>query len=130
MLEFPIGAVDSAVASDTRARFPRGYALINPGAAWPNKQWPPERFGAVADLLQQRFDLPSVVLWGPGEAALAEAVGWGTAETNGGTGQLKEIGERSHDSDSLNTGVSGASSTYDHSLEKTRDPVRSRLVKL
>ena len=80
VLEFPIGPVDSAVATRTRARFPRGYALINPGAAWPNKRWPAERFGAVADLLQQRFDLPSVVMWGPGETALADAV---VAASNG-----------------------------------------------
>ena len=80
VLEFPIGPVESAIAAETRARFPRGYALINPGAAWPNKRWPAERFGAVADLLQRRFDLPSVVMWGPGEAALADAV---VAASNG-----------------------------------------------
>jgi lipopolysaccharide heptosyltransferase I len=80
VLEFPIGPVESAVAAGTRARFPRGYALINPGAAWPNKRWPAERFGAVADLLQHRFDLPSVVMWGPGEGDLAEAV---VAASNG-----------------------------------------------
>jgi lipopolysaccharide heptosyltransferase I len=50
------------------------YALINPGAAWPNKRWPPDRFGAVAACLRERFALPSVVLWGPGEEPLAQAV--------------------------------------------------------
>ncbi len=25
-----------------------GYVVLNGGAAWPNKQWPPERFGTVA----------------------------------------------------------------------------------
>ena len=28
------------------------FALINPGAAWPNKRWPPERFGEVAAFLR------------------------------------------------------------------------------
>lgn len=52
----------------------RGYALLNPGAAWPNKQWLPVRFGELAAALRRDRGLPSVVLWGPGERALAEAV--------------------------------------------------------
>jgi len=50
------------------------YALLNPGAAWPNKRWPPERFGAVAEWLLAQYGLRSLVLWGPGERALAGAV--------------------------------------------------------
>jgi heptosyltransferase-1 len=69
--EFPIDAVESAaarrVAEQTRGR----YALLNPGAAWPNKRWPSERFGAVAAALRERHGLTSVVLCGPGEEALA-----------------------------------------------------------
>jgi len=72
--EFPIETPPSAVA-ETVARQTRGtYALINPGAAWPNKRWPPDRFAAVARELRSRAALTSVVLWGPGERALAEAV--------------------------------------------------------
>ena len=73
-IEFPIDPVESAAAAGIQRRFPSGYAVINPGAAWPNKRWPAERFGAIADLLRQRFGLASVVLWGPGESDLAEAV--------------------------------------------------------
>ncbi len=51
-----------------------GYALINPGAAWPNKRWPADRFGAVAAALEQRHGLRAVVSWGPGEESLARAV--------------------------------------------------------
>lgn len=51
-----------------------GFAAINPGAAWPNKRWPAERFGALARRLADRPGLRSIVLWGPGERALAEAV--------------------------------------------------------
>jgi lipopolysaccharide heptosyltransferase I len=50
------------------------FALINPGAAWPNKRWPPERFGAVARHLRARHGWPSIVAWGPGEEDLARAV--------------------------------------------------------
>ena len=59
------------------------FALINPGAAWPNKRWPPERFGALAAAIRERFGWPSLVLWGPGEEALAAAV---VAASNGAAG--------------------------------------------
>jgi lipopolysaccharide heptosyltransferase I len=51
-----------------------GYALLNPGAAWENKRWPPARFGALAALLGERRGLPSVITWGPGERARADQV--------------------------------------------------------
>ena len=50
------------------------YAIVNPGAAWPNKRWPPDRFGAVAAAMRREFGLRSIVLWGPGEESLAAAV--------------------------------------------------------
>ena len=55
------------------------YALLNPGAAWPNKRWPPARLAAVAAALRERHGLMSVVLWGPGERELGEAVVAGVA---------------------------------------------------
>ena len=48
--------------------------VLNPGAGWPNKQWPPDRFGAVAAGLRKKRQLQSVVTWGPGEEFLARAV--------------------------------------------------------
>jgi heptosyltransferase I len=48
------------------------FAVLNPGAAWPNKRWPPERFGEVAAFLLARHGLRSVVTWGPGEKMVAE----------------------------------------------------------
>lgn len=50
------------------------FAVLNPGAAWPNKRWPADRFGALALEVHRRHRLPSVVLWGPGEEALAQTV--------------------------------------------------------
>jgi lipopolysaccharide heptosyltransferase I len=50
------------------------FAIVNPGAGWPNKQWPPDRFGRVARHVSATQGWPTVVLWGPGEQPLAEAV--------------------------------------------------------
>ena len=46
--------------------------MLNPGAAWPNKRWPPARFASLAEELRTRRGLMSVVLWGPGEETLAQ----------------------------------------------------------
>jgi heptosyltransferase I len=56
-----------------------GYIVINPGAAWPNKRWPPDRFAALAKALRERTGLHSLVTWGPKERALADAVSQGSA---------------------------------------------------
>lgn len=72
--DFPIDAVDSPVARELRDRTGGRYAIINPGAAWPNKRWPPGLFGAVASALRARLGLMSVALWGPGEETLAAGV--------------------------------------------------------
>ncbi|HEY1786359.1 MAG TPA: glycosyltransferase family 9 protein [Pirellulales bacterium] len=39
------------------------FALVNPGAGWPSKLWPPDRFGAVAEYLGRRHRLSSLVVW-------------------------------------------------------------------
>jgi heptosyltransferase-1 len=72
--EFPIEQVQSDAARLVSQQTGGRYALINPGAAWPNKRWPPARLAAVAVDLRARHGLMSVVLWGPGEEALASAV--------------------------------------------------------
>jgi lipopolysaccharide heptosyltransferase I len=72
---FPLTIPRSSAADAVAVQFgSSGYALINPGAAWPNKRWPPERFGAVAAAIRERHGLRSVVLWGPGEEGAASAV--------------------------------------------------------
>ena len=78
--EFPIDAIDSETARVAREQAGGRYALLNPGAAWPNKRWPPERLAAIAAELRARHGLRSVVLWGPGEEGLAAAV---AASANG-----------------------------------------------
>lgn len=72
--EFPLLVPPSPVAERCMEEAGGRYALLNPGAAWPNKRWPPERFGAVARALRDREGLHSIVTWGPGERAIGEAV--------------------------------------------------------
>jgi lipopolysaccharide heptosyltransferase I len=72
--EFPISSPPSAAADRVRDMTGGRYAILNPGAAWPNKRWPPERLAAVARALRERRGLMSAVLWGPGERELADGV--------------------------------------------------------
>jgi lipopolysaccharide heptosyltransferase I len=71
---FPLNIPRTWPVQAAESRAGDGFALINPGAAWPNKRWPAARFGALAAALRERHALPSLVLWGPGEQSLAEAV--------------------------------------------------------
>jgi heptosyltransferase I len=78
---FPLAPVASAAVGEVQAAIgDRPFALINPGAAWPNKRWPPDRFGEIAAFLREIRGLASIVLWGPGEDGLARAV----VEASGG----------------------------------------------
>jgi ADP-heptose:LPS heptosyltransferase len=72
--EFPLMPVRSSALESLRAGGLARYALINCGAAWPNKRWPADRFGRIAAWLREQHGLASVVMWGPGEQALADAV--------------------------------------------------------
>jgi heptosyltransferase I len=72
--EFPI-AVPEVDTKDVESRLPpEPFAILNPGGGWPTKLWPAERFGALADVLFERFGLVSLVTVGPGEEALARRV--------------------------------------------------------
>jgi ADP-heptose:LPS heptosyltransferase len=71
---FPIEIRRSSIAEALRTKSGGRYALLNPGAAWPNKRWPPDRLAALARALDERHHLKSVVVWGPGEEPLARDV--------------------------------------------------------
>ena len=74
---FPLVEGDLGPVEAMRRQHPeaaRGFVLLNPCAAWPNKRWPPDRFGALAAVVRERHGLPSAVLWGPGEEELAASV--------------------------------------------------------
>jgi heptosyltransferase-1 len=73
-IEFPVATLESR-AGGLLGQFVAGpYALINAGAAWPNKRWPAARFGELATFLAEARGLTPVILWGPGEAPLAQAI--------------------------------------------------------
>jgi len=72
--QFPIEAAESPVARWAASESGGRYALLNPGAAWPNKRWPPSRLAEVAIDLKKKHQLTSIVLWGPGEEPLAAQV--------------------------------------------------------
>jgi heptosyltransferase I len=75
---FPLQPPASDIADRARRQLglDRGapFVLLNPGAAWPNKRWPADRFGQLARAIRARHGWPSIVAWGPGEDALAQSV--------------------------------------------------------
>lgn len=77
-IEFPLETRKPEIVAASRSRLGLGdaepFAIINPGATWPNKRWPPVYFGEVAAELMKRHGLRSIVVWGPGEQQLAEDV--------------------------------------------------------
>lgn len=85
---FPIESPSSQATPAIRARLgltAHGrFAVINPGAAWPNKRWPPDRLGMLAQGIRERHGLPSAVLWGPTEEPLAREV----AAQSGGAAEI------------------------------------------
>jgi heptosyltransferase-1 len=70
--EFPTDP-DAEVKIDALLRDTRPFAILNPGAGWGAKQWPPERFGEVASGLAN-LGLASLVNHGPGEEEIAAIV--------------------------------------------------------
>ena len=71
---FGLVAPRSASVAEAVAATGESFALLNTGAAWPNKRWPAPRLAGLASQLRARRGLRSLVLWGPGERALAEEV--------------------------------------------------------
>jgi len=49
------------------------WAILAPAAKWQAKRWSPDSYARLARLIVER-GMPVVVLWGPGEKALAETV--------------------------------------------------------
>jgi lipopolysaccharide heptosyltransferase I len=71
---FPVGPASEAWA-DHQSEMLGGkpFTILNPGAGWGAKRWPPESFGVLARALVDR-GMAVLVNHGPGEEALAEAV--------------------------------------------------------
>ena len=53
----------------------RRFAVLNPGAGWPSKMWPAERYGALARHLHEAHGVASIAAWGlKTELPLAETI--------------------------------------------------------
>ncbi len=73
----PIDPAAEAVAADLadREENRQGIVVINPGAGWQSRIWPPERYGQVAQYLWDQHTLRSVVAWyGDEERAMGEQI--------------------------------------------------------
>ena len=75
--EYPLRVPAGGLAS-VRARLAdRGiaeYIVVGPGGSWRAKCWPEERFGEFCRVFEQKHGLPIVIIHGPGEESLAQAV--------------------------------------------------------
>ena len=72
--EFPLAlsASDQEFAAQHAARGP--FAILNPGGGWVTKLWSTAGFAELANRLWQVHGLRSFVTYGPGEAAMAQAI--------------------------------------------------------
>lgn len=75
-LEFPIGIEEKheREALEIVEKTGKDFAILNPGGGWATKLWNAGRFGKLADEIWEKFNLKSVVTFGPGEENLAETV--------------------------------------------------------
>jgi lipopolysaccharide heptosyltransferase I len=74
-IEFPLAHVPSAALEHVKQDASgRPFAIINAGAAWPNKRWPAARFGEVAAFLREVRGIQPYVVWGSDEKPLAAEV--------------------------------------------------------
>ncbi|HKP68198.1 MAG TPA: lipopolysaccharide heptosyltransferase I [Pyrinomonadaceae bacterium] len=75
-ISFPIYTADShrEEANEIASRVGGEFALLNPAGGWVTKLWPAENFGQLADRLWETFGVRSIVVTGPKESDLANAV--------------------------------------------------------
>jgi lipopolysaccharide heptosyltransferase I len=80
--DLDLDPTDERVAQDLlQSRGLDQFALINPGAGWPSKLWPTQRYAAVARHLGSAHDLRTLVMWGnEAERGMAEQI---VAESGG-----------------------------------------------
>jgi ADP-heptose:LPS heptosyltransferase/GT2 family glycosyltransferase len=64
----------SALPPEVRALFAKPVVAIHPGAGNVTKQWPVEHFAALIDLLLERHDISVMLIGGPDEAEIADAL--------------------------------------------------------
>lgn len=63
--DLPVASPAKAWAMRYRNTLPADrIAILNPGATWHSKRWLPERFGAMARYLRERYGYTSIATWG------------------------------------------------------------------
>ncbi|MDE0206349.1 MAG: glycosyltransferase family 9 protein [Candidatus Tectomicrobia bacterium] len=67
-------AAEEHIASSLPGGFDRPLLAVAPGARWPTKRWPVDRFAAVAQAMAQEKGAAVVVLGGADESVLASAL--------------------------------------------------------
>jgi len=70
--QFAVDDTDRATVSNTIP--PGKYAVLIPGTNWATKRWPVEKFAKLVEPLRHRFGLQSIVIGGPGDAAIAAGI--------------------------------------------------------
>jgi len=72
--EFPIAFnhADAAEADAIVQGIGPRFAILNPAGGWWTKLWDAENYGRLADRLWDEMRLPSVIVYGPGQEALAQ----------------------------------------------------------
>ena len=71
----PAGAADFPLPSgETKAALPDDYVIASPHAGWGAKQWPFERYAALADLLWSRRRIPLLLDCAPRDEAAAASI--------------------------------------------------------
>jgi predicted lipopolysaccharide heptosyltransferase III len=65
---------ESEASAREKLKAQGSFAVIAPGAAFESKRWTADGFASVADHLSERWNLPSVIIAGPGQQQLAREV--------------------------------------------------------
>lgn len=50
------------------------FVILNPGAGWPTKRWPPENFARLGSRIRASLGLRAIITYGPGEEDLMRRV--------------------------------------------------------
>jgi lipopolysaccharide heptosyltransferase I len=79
--DLPECAEDAAMANQLLSSLGgKPIAIINPGAGWPSKLWPRDRFAAVTRHLGEQHGISCAVVWAPGvEQTWADEIAVGSA---------------------------------------------------
>jgi lipopolysaccharide heptosyltransferase II len=84
------GRFEERAGSGSEARF----VALSPGANWPPRRWPAERFGALAAMASERLGMRSAVVGSPADvetAAAVEAASGGAAVSLAGRTSIRTL---------------------------------------